>query len=293
MSQKPVCAVSEKAWWKVKKVSSSSRGVFNSSEWVKQGAGLLASAKILRRELGVTREEIRNFGERRENPSQDHWDHVYGLPGASFLLLGYSVEMFLKACLARVYLNCPEEMLSREFRRFSHKLPDLANEVEFAFCEHDQNKCPGISDMEALKLLSGMIISDARYPLQPNEARCVDAYIHSWNRRSSTVNNDALFLRLCALAERIRAYANALRGCSQDPTSSKIILLEPDGYLVYRVGGSLKPRITVKLETEKMSDGTSAIESLRDFLSESGIYGELLSIWEKATIRYVQAKAAT
>jgi len=279
MNGKVKPAAYEKAWWKIKRVSSNSRGVFNSSEWVKQGDGLLASAKILRSELASKREEFRALGENGGQPSQEQWVAVGGIPGASFLLLGYSVEMYLKACLANVCIGCPEEMLYREFRKFSHSLIDLAKEVEFVPAETSYDG--------AFELLTEMIKNGGRYPLEPNEERNVHAYIRSWNTRSSQTNNDDRFYELCDLAGRIKAHANALRGTRQDPLSSKTILLEPDGHLVYRVGGSLRPRITLSLGADMFKDGTSELDALHQFLAEqTPKLREIVSVWGNATMRY-------
>jgi hypothetical protein len=73
------------------------------------------------------------------------------------LLLGYSVEMYLKAGLAKAYRGCSKEMFERDVKgRFSHKLPSLADEIAFPLQNGDEAN---------LNLLRDMVLVDARYPV--------------------------------------------------------------------------------------------------------------------------------
>lgn len=300
MSQKRRGAGADSQWWKTKIINRSSRGVFRSSEWIEAGDGLLASAKVLRQELSNKREELFLIGQRRGQPSKSQMDELMGIPGSSFLLIGYAVETYLKACLVCVCEKCPEDMVGREFKKFSHKLRKLAEEVEFPFLEAEVDlhsiecsaqsqlvRSGAITDRDAFELLTRVVTGDGRYPLTPNEERCVDSYVMSWNQRSMNVNNEALFLNLSKLAERVREHAMALKGTARDPLCSRAIPLEPDGYVVFRAGGNLRPRITIKLESTMWRDKSSELASLHQFFVEEGVgYSELLNIWDRAIFRF-------
>ena len=89
--------------------------------------------------------------------SMSDWNLLTGLPRSSMLLLGYAVEMYLKAGLAKAYKGCSEDMFERDVKgRFGHKLVSLAKEIVFPLKDDDEKN---------FILLQGMVLADARYPV--------------------------------------------------------------------------------------------------------------------------------
>lgn len=119
----------------IRKLSNSSVGQFDPAAWIKEGDGLIASAKI-------TRELWKKYRQEQKQGKQGaalDWNLLTGLPRASMLLLGYSVEMYLKAGLAKAYKGCSENMFSQDVKgRFGHKLKKIAQEISFDFENGDK-----------------------------------------------------------------------------------------------------------------------------------------------------------
>ena len=144
------------------------------------------------------------------------------------LLLGYSVEMYLKAGLVRAYYGCSEEMFGRDIKnRFGHKLISMANEIAFSL-NHDDNK--------NLNELTDMILFDARYPVfVPNNP----SYSDTVNQQTQRVWSAQTFTILTELAKRIREHSKTIDADSANPASLGSFTVDADGYLAFRIGGHL------------------------------------------------------
>lgn len=73
---------------------------------------------------------------------------------SSTLLVGYAVELFLKAGLTRLYVGCSKELFQKDVKgRYSHDLIKLSKSVEY----------PGLTgNREQLKQLKKVTLSEGR-----------------------------------------------------------------------------------------------------------------------------------
>lgn len=109
-----------------KRLASTSLGVFDANSWIEEGDGLAASSRSLRARWLCLKRQIRA---RRTGPRRDEWSALTGNPRASVLLLGYAIEMYLKAGLAKWLSHCPEYLLLGDTKYYSHDYKLLADDL--------------------------------------------------------------------------------------------------------------------------------------------------------------------
>ena len=205
------------------RISHRSAGQLDPKNWLNEGDGLLASA-VKTREIWTNHRQTFSQALREraleKRDRSNNWNLLTGLPRASMLLLGYSVEMYLKAGLAKAYYGCSEQMFQRDIReRFGHKLISLANEIVFPLNQRDHRH---------LDLLRKMIVVDARYPVfVPHGVSYTDAL----NDQTEKVWSSQNFKAFTELANRIQNHSRKLDSDSKNPTSLMSVNMGDDGYL--------------------------------------------------------------
>ena len=252
-----------------RKIGPDSVGIFSADEWLAEGYGLFASARSTRAAWRWKRRRLpRRTG--GSGPSQRLWAELTGLPRASTLLLGYSVEMYLKAGLVKAYRGCREEMFDHDIRnKFRHHLRKLASEIDLPNAE---------GSADDLQLLQGLIEGD-RYPITPEDVLSLDiaahrrdGFISQANRRAAFVWSDARFRRLCALAKNIGAHAARI-DCDENNSVSYVFGdIGNTGYWTFRIGGRLKPRLTYRLCPSLPSVG---LDDVKGFIESNPVFGSL------------------
>ena len=258
-----------------KRLTHRSVGQFNRQSWIDEGDGLSASA-IKTREAWITHRQ--SFSQTMRQPksvSVDRaqiWSLLTGLPRASMLLLAYSVEMYLKAGLTKAYHGCSEQMFDRDIRRrFSHGLVDIAKEIDYPIAGDDQTH---------LNLLIDMLRSDARYPIHvlPDES-----HADKTNQRTEQIWSAENFEAFQSLAARIRKHSQNLDSDPENPAHFMSRTIDQDGYLAFRYGGNLRPRITYRLSSaQKHSCRTSSDDVRALFVAPE--YQQLRKYWTHALI---------
>ena len=195
------------------------------------------------------------------------------------LLLGYSVEMYLKAGLVKAYVGCSEEMFNRDVKgRYGHKLLSLANEIGFALNGNDG---------KSLKLLEDMIISDARYPVFVPDG---ESYANAVNQQAGRIWSSKNFEACTELANRVKEHSRTIDADRNKPALYKSFKVDDDGYLTIRVGGNLPPRITYCLSSVQKCNGETSLEHIKALVDDiktlvvSPLYRQLRSNWEQAWI---------
>lgn len=206
-------------------------GIFDPREWMAEGDGLLASAKLIR---SAWRRRRRTFSRSIEvaKPRKDLWNALLGMPRASMLLMAYSAEMFLKAGLCKLYRNCSDDLIRIDQKRFGHKLQKIANELEIDLT---------LSERDLLEMLEHLI-TDSRYPLDVTEADHLDAK----NAQTRSVWDGAQFVECQRLMSKLRKLISRIDSDRKKPASLGRIDLNSDDYISFRVGGHLPPRITYR-----------------------------------------------
>jgi hypothetical protein len=252
-----------------------SEGQFNARSWLDEGDHLYASAKALRAVWVLKRRKVR-----RALSVSDDWMHgpamwanFEGLPKSSILLLGYSAEMYLKAGLAKAYSGCREEMFDHDVRAFSHDLKKLAKSVALVLTP---------AEKADLRVLGKMILHGARYPIKPKEDTKMT---QQRAERLWLVWNKSEFTRMRRLVLWIKDHALKIDNDSFNPSTIATCQIDADGYLVYRTGGNLPPRVTFRYSTVQRETGRNNLNELRQMAKE----GKLLlvdHIWDKATFHH-------
>ncbi|MGA9220458.1 MAG: hypothetical protein WBZ57_04595, partial [Pseudomonas graminis] len=237
-------------------ISKFSVGEFDSTEWMKQGNALLLSARTLRLSWTLNRRKIKKlFDSNQLSLSEENQvaNVDLSLSGPSLLLVGYATEMFLKASLAKVMVGTSEQLFSNLARvKFSHNLIDLAIFVGFRV---DKQTTQDLADLQ------NYIVHEGRYPLSASNPREIGVAFSERRRRST----DAVaFRRYCRLARELARHSTVLAGTPGDPVSHSAWILQDDGYVSYRSGGGLPPRITYRMSSalEDDSDPYSALEQM-------------------------------
>jgi hypothetical protein len=256
------------------RITSRSEGTFNADEWFKEGDGLLVSARTTRATwLLKKRRFIAAIGlNSRPKHHARAWNELTGLPRASVLLLGYSIEMFLKAGLARAYHGCREEMFERDARkRFGHNLAALAREADFPLDEQSQG------DLDTLKQ---HVLAGARYPTAPLPDQ---SYVDAVNAMTMSIWDRETFRRYCSLATAISRHVAKVDMDSNNPALFRSMNIDHDGYLMFRIGGNLRTRITYRPSTPMLTSGKTSPNDVRALLIPER-NAVLLHYWDSALI---------
>ena len=257
------------------RISNRSVGQFDPKNWFAEGDGLLASATKTRELWTNHRGEFSQTIQERKSHARDSssdWNLLLGLPRSSMLLLGYSVEMYLKAGLVRAYYGCSEEMFSRDIRsRFAHRLLPMANEIAFSLNHDDESNLNDLTDM---------ILFDARYPVfVPNNA----SYSDTVNQQTQRVWSAQNFTILAELAKRIRQHSKTIDADSANPASLDSFSVDADGYLAFRTGGHLPPRITYRASSIQLKNGKTSPDDMKALFPTSR-FPRLRYHWKHAWI---------
>lgn len=257
---------------RLKVLTNSSEGQFSPAAWSREGDHLFASAKAMRASWVVKRRKL--LRRIKEHGAWTHGAHMWaeldGLPKASHLLLGYALEMYLKAGLAKAYWGCTEELFDRDVRKFSHDFKELAKAVAF-------DASPG--EKGDLKALQRMVLYNARYPVKPTEHQPASRL---QTDRMKAVWEKSEFTRLRHLVLRIKACIAKMDADSTNPASLSSIGIDDDGFVVYRRGGNLPPRITYRFSTMQRAAGEDNLPALRALAGNANLT-VLESIWDEAT----------
>jgi len=257
------------------RLSNKSTGQFDPQKWISEGDGLLASSQKVRELWGSHRED---FGRtvRQENegqrPTTEDWTLLTGLPRTSMLLLGYAVEMYLKAGIAKAYRGCANTMFERDVKsRFGHNLDDMAYELAFPREPDDQNRFQKLKDM---------VLVDARYPVFVPED---GTYAEAVNQQTSRIWSENEYAKLSGVGQRVRDHVSKIDADSANCASFNSFNIDDDGYLAFRAGGHLPPRITYRLSTEMREANHIDAVDVKALLDER-VHFQILRYWDQAWI---------
>jgi hypothetical protein len=251
------------------RLSEKSVGQFNARAWLDEGDQLLVSAKMMRVAWMAGMKRLPSAG---DGSLKRAWAIFEGPPKACMLLLGYAVEMYLKAALTKAYYGCSEGMFDRDVRkRFGHELVEMARETEFRLSSRD------IVDLRVLK---DLIVQGARYPIKE---RAAGSYTRQQAERLWQSINRSEFTRLRILAIRIRKHADGIDMDAYDPARFQYHSVDADGYIAFRCGGRLSPRITYRLSSKQRASGEESLKQMRDLIDTDMLLYPLVT-WDYAFI---------
>lgn len=261
------------------RLSKRSSGQFSTDNWTNEGDGLLESSKKVREIWGQHRSVIsnkvaeRNLGRKFEFETND-WPLLSGLPRSSMLLLGYAVEMYLKAGITKAYYGCSNDMFERDLKhRFGHNFNEMAEEISFT---RDKG------DTKNLHKLKKMVLVDARYPVFIKEG---DSYSETINQQTSRIWSKEDYQSMVATVNKIRSYVKSIDNDSANPAYYVSFDIDNDGYLSFRTGGHLPTRITYRTSSAMRHRSETSISEVKAiFNSEYPSHKRLLNSWDHAFI---------
>lgn len=260
------------------RLTSRSVGDHNAADWLAEGDGLLAAARLTRENWAGHRRNW-NKGLRSNQGSRfprdtEAYTLLTGLPRASMLLLGYAGEMYLKAGLVKAYRGCLATMFSRDIKkRFGHDFVKAAEEVAFPERQGDRAN---------LTTLTAMVLVDARYPVHVAEGQ---DHAGAVNARTNAVWSDEGFATLADLVGRLREHASLIDSGAANPATFKLFDIDQDGYLAFRVGGHLPPRVTYRRSSQMLDNGETSPADVKALIAADAAHdARLLCYWDRALI---------
>ncbi|MDR9229599.1 hypothetical protein FEP08_05161 [Burkholderia multivorans] len=271
------------------RVSHRSQGIFDASAWLDEGNGILAAACTTRRTWQTRRLRFDQYlTESHTSPSSQAWNELVGLPRASVLLLAYAVEMYLKAGLVKAYRGCPEPLLGRDLKTlYGHDLVAAAKAIDFPDVEANQAR---------FQLLKDAVTFDARYPIAPKQGI---PFHDLKNRQTARIWCERDFRKTIALALRVRKHVKRIDSDQCNPSSIRSFSIEEGGFLTYRVGGNLRPRITFALGAHQNAGPANMVGVVKDEAIERKFIHRLMhevndpvldGLWKRATVLYDDGK---
>lgn len=227
---------------------SGEKGAYSKGDWLRESQLHILSAKMLREcssqkkaiistlistEHQSKRAEINKLISEREAGNK-----------ASFLLMGYAFEMLLKSGVVCLYVDIPRDVMIMDIKRlYGHKLRRMAKEIEAPLSEKELTK---------LDVLSKWIVDSARYPVTPHNET---SYSEQWNKLIREFWNDVQFEEYLSLYDKIHSHVSKIDASSDDPKTSSKWSIDDDGYVIYRIGGKLKPRLIVRYSSNQRDNG--------------------------------------
>ena len=248
---------------------------YDKRSWLEEADRHFISAKLLRRIKRRRRTRFRNSAD-----DSKRLDHVLAMDAtthSSMLLIGYAVELFLKAGLIHVYIGCPTSLFKREIKhRYSHNLVKLAKDIDFPLFSQS---CP------RLKWLKKIILSEGRYP---NFANNKAEAIKLQNQRALRFWDDDKFEDFCNLATSIREHVIRIDQDADNPMVYAQRRIHRDGYFAFRCGGNLSPRVTVKFSSIQKANCRDNKEDLKRWILGNMSNPQIKKYWETAQYRCVK-----
>ncbi len=248
---------------------------FDKISWMEAADHHLRSAEILRR-VKKRRRAIT-----RKTAGKAKLVHIQAMDAAvhsSTLLVGYAVELFLKAGLTRLYVGCSKELFQRDVKgRYGHDLIKLAKSVEY----------PGLTgNRERLKRLGKIILSEGRYPFLTMNDPSAD--IKRRTDRALRFWNDDEFKCLVALAYSIREHVQLINQDEDNPSSHQSVVIDDDGYFAFRCGGNLSSRITVRYSSVQRANKKNNKRGLKSLILRNLSNPLIRQCWDSAQYRCVK-----
>ena len=234
------------------------KGIFSKDDWVNEGDNHYISANILRQLTqaddvkAVVQSKSTNHASKINLIKQHH-----SCLKSSVLLMCYSIELYCKAGLIRVYQNIPRVDFARIIKKqYGHDITAMYNLI---FDDQDKHKM-------LLDKLKPLILYEARYPVDPKSDI---HYYKEWNKISSEICSDKFYDELKSLSEKIKNAVSNIDSDKKDPAYFVAYNINEDGYCAIRTGGNLRPFMILKYSTEQIKDGADNLKALNELFKNS------------------------
>lgn len=262
-------------------------GIFNKNHWVQEARGKLISANLLRQcalEKQSEFDSLRTFKEVNDQrlTSKEVFDLVNVRDSArksSILILGYAIELLLKAGIVSLLINAPKIILEKTLRDYGHNLLIIAKELHLDLSPVEIN---------LLETLSSYIVNETRYPVTPSS---ITDYCNQSNKITQFVSDEANFTRGVTFFTRVDKFIADIDGTSENMKIYSRMEMEQNGYLTFRIGGKLPPIVIIKFCQSQIDAGVDTLETLKSLLTETnksdgGMNSHLMEKYWDSTIFY-------
>ncbi|NEX77118.1 hypothetical protein [Aeromonas rivipollensis] len=271
--------------WEQPIKSSGENGIFRKQDWIKEADGKLISAELLRdcaiqksHELESIKKICDKNGVRAASSDIIKIiDIKCSANKSSILLLGYAIELLLKAGIVSLLISAPKHLLERKVKDYSHKLLNIADDLQLTL---------SVKERALLTSLSSYIIQETRYPLTP---KSTDDYCNRSNLITLFVSDNEKFLCGVNLFHRLRKFMIDIDGTPDNPKFHSRMGMEQNGYVIFRAGGTLPPIIIIKFCDSQINSDLNTLSHVRYLLSQKNkddmsIHSRLM---EKAWVRAI------
>jgi len=170
-------------------------------------------------------------------------------------LLGYAIELLLKSGIVSLLISAPKSLLDNTVKCYSHKLLNIANDLQLKLSKEEQN---------LLKNLSSYIIQETRYPVTPTSTA---EYCEKTNIITSFVADDTQFNLGVNLFNNIRKTLLDIDGTRENPKFYCRMEMDRNGYIIFRAGGSLPPVFIIKYCDTQISSELNTLNHIKVLLS--------------------------
>lgn len=246
---------------------SGEKGIYNKLDWVKEADSKLTSARLLRGCASDKKKELEHLRilkkEQGMRPTSkevfDILDVRDSANKSSILLLGYSIELLLKAGIVSLLIYAPKYLLEKKVRSYSHALCEIAIDLHVELTEEEDN---------LLQLLSSYIVRETRYPVT---AKSVQDYCNQVNSIAALVSSDVQFSLGVDLYNKIRNLITEIDGT---PDNMKIycrLEMEADGFVTFRIGGPLPPVFIIKYCSTQIEHHIDNLDTIKELLKDKNI----------------------
>lgn len=278
--------------WEQPIKSTGENGIFKKQDWIKEADGKIISAKLLRncaknaqlRFDNLTRDSNGNIIRASSKEIFELLEEKDAANKASFLLLGYAIELLLKSSIVSLLISAPKSILDKKMKSYSHGLINIVDDLKLSLSREERT---------LLAYLEKSIIEEARYPLKPYSSK---EYCEDLNKVHQRFSDHRKFNVLVELFTRLRAVMMDIDGTPSDPKFYSRMGMEENGFIIFRAGGSLPPVIIIKFCDSQIRSGLNNLSHVKHLLLQKNqcdmtIYSRLMEkTWVNAIFFVVDEK---
>lgn len=237
----------------------SERGAYNKDLWLDEAENHIFSSKLLyehsinsRKKLNTLTAERKKVGKKiNQNEYLKLIEEVNSSSKSSLLLLGYSIELYIKAGLVRLHQNTAREDFDKLLRcRYGHNLKESSKLLGFDLT---------VDEERMLDRIKKLILDEARYPVTPISP---EEYSSQVNRVNSEVWSETIHSEWSQLAEIIKMRVQSIDSDLNNPASFWRYNINEDGYCALRFGGNLPPYLLVRYSSVQVTEQNNTPEKL-------------------------------
>lgn len=238
------------------------KGVHNKSDWLKESQVQLRSSQMLRKIANTCLSELQECESLTDSKKRSNGyalsliEDRHAANQSSYLLLGYSFELLLKAGVLSIYVGLSKELFDNEIKtKFGHDLMKMANELSIDLDDREVNLLTSLRDD---------ITNTARYPVKANSN---EEYCTIKNANTNRHSSIELYQEYLILYERIKSLILLIDSTSKNPKLSFEVRLDDDGYFIYRIGGNLPTMMIYRYSQWQSNNGEDNKDSLFQLLT--------------------------